>query len=248
MTMSTVLGCLKKADIDYNLINDGDRICVGISGGKDSMVLAKALQLYKHFSKKQYEVVCVHIEMGFPTSDFSNIEEYFNENEIEYHVVPSKPMIYEVLKLNLTNAGKLPCSICSKMKKAAICQAAHQFNCNKVAFAHHADDAIETFFMNMIYGGRLATFLPKMDLTRENVTFIRPLIYCKEKVISKTLTTSKIPFAISTCPNDKTTERENIKQILNNLYKTHPEAKANFLNMLHNKEKMELWEKENTSE
>ena len=245
MSMSTVLGCLKKADIDYNLIKDGDRIAIGISGGKDSMVLALALHLYKRFSKKNYDIVAIHIQMGFPSQDFSEINEFFKQNEIEYHEVPSKPMIYEVLKRNLTNKGKLPCSICSKMKKAAICQAANQFNCNKVAFAHHADDAIETFMMNAIYGGRLATFLPKMELTRENITFIRPLIYCREQIIKKTINSSKIPVSESTCPNDKHTEREVIKQMLKDIYKSHPEAKQNFLNMLSNEDKMELWHIEN---
>ena len=192
MSMSTVLGCLKKADIDYNLIKDGDKIAIGISGGKDSMVLALALHLYKRFSQKQYDIIAIHVQMGFPCQDFTKIEEFFKNNNIEYHEVPSTPMIYEVLKRNLTNKGKLPCSICSKMKKAAICQAANQFNCNKVAFAHHADDAIETFMMNAIYGGRLATFLPKMELTRENITFIRPLIYCREQIIKKTINSNLV--------------------------------------------------------
>ena len=246
MSMSTVLGCLKKADIDYNLIKDGDRIAIGISGGKDSMVLALALHLYKRFSQKKYEIVAIHIQMGFPISqDFTEIAEFFKNNNIEYHEIPSKPMIYEVLKRNLTNKGKLPCSICSKMKKAAICQAANQFDCNKVAFAHHADDAIETFMMNAIYGGRLATCLPKMELTRENITFIRPLIYCREPIIRKTINSSNIPVSESTCPNDKNTEREVIKQMLKDIYKSHPEAKQNFLNMLSNESKMELWHIEN---
>ena len=248
MAMSTVLGCIKQADIDYNLIQDGDRIAIGISGGKDSMVLALAMSLYQRFSKKDYQIVAIHITMGFDENNFEEVESFFKEKGIEYHVVPSKPMIYEVLKRNLTNNGKLPCSICSKMKKAAICQAANELNCNKVAFGHHADDAIETFMMNAIYGGRLATFLPKMHLSRENITFIRPLVYCKENVISKTIKTSNIPVASSACPNDKNTEREVIKQMLKNIYHTHPEAKKNFLNMLHNEEKIELWHKENKND
>jgi tRNA(Ile)-lysidine synthase TilS/MesJ len=157
-------------------------------------------------------------------------------------------MIYEVLQRNLTNKGKLPCSICSKMKKAAICQAANELNCNKVAFGHHADDAIETFMMNAIYGGRLATFLPKMELTRERITFIRPLIYCREQIIKKTINSSKIPVSESTCPNDKNTEREVIKTMLKDIYKSHPEAKQNFLNMLSNESKMELWHIENNED
>ena len=248
MAMSTVLGCIKQADIDYNLIQDGDRIAIGISGGKDSMVLALAMSLYQRFSKKDYQIVAIHITMGFDENNFEEVESFFKEKGIEYHVVPSKPMIYEVLKRNLTNNGKLPCSICSKMKKAAINQAAIKYSCNKVAFAHHVDDAIETLFLNEIYGGRIATFMPSTYLSNTNLTLIRPLIYCREQIIKKTINSSKIPVSESTCPNDKNTEREVIKTMLKDIYKSHPEAKQNFLNMLSNESKMELWHIENNED
>ncbi len=241
MPMSKILGCIKKADIDYDFIEDGDRIAIGISGGKDSMCLAEALRLYKFFSKKNYEIVCINIVMGFPPMDFQPVKDFFDNNGIEFHQVPSEPMIYEVLKLHLTNKGKLPCSICSKMKKAAICKAAHEFNCNKVAFAHHGDDAIETLLLNAIYGGRIATFKPKMELSREKLTFIRPLLYAREKDIKSTVRTSNIPVVASTCPNDKHTERESMKELLQELYHRYPEARSNFLRMLSNQEKLELW-------
>lgn len=242
MPMSKVLGCLKKADVDYEMIADNDRIAIGISGGKDSMVLAEALRLYKFFSKKNYEIVAINIQMGFPKAmDFSQISEYFSQQGIEFHQIPSEPLIYEVLKLNLTSSDKLPCSICSKMKKAAICKAAHQFNCNKIAFAHHGDDAVETLLMNAIYGGRIATFKPKMELSKEQLEFIRPLVYCREKDIKHTIRTSNIPVVESTCPNDKNTERENMKVLLQKLYKMYPEAKNSFLRMLSNHKHLDLW-------
>jgi len=243
MSMSKVLGCIKKADIDYNLIENGDRICVGLSFGKDSMVLLESLRLYKFFSKKEYVIVAVNIELGFPKIDTSEIEQFLKNNNIEYHQELSDPLIYEVLKLHIKN-DKLPCSICSKMKKAAICKAAHKYNCNKIAYAHHIDDAIETLAMNMIYGGRIATFKVKTFLSKEKLTFIRPLCYCKEKDIIHTATTSNIPFSPSSCPNDKNTERENIKELLHSLYKIYPEAKNNFQLMLSNEEHTELWKKE----
>lgn len=241
MPMSTVLGCLKHADDDYNLINNGDRIAVGISGGKDSMCLIEALRLYKFFSKKDYEIVAIHINLGFPKTDWTEIENYLNKNNVQFEVVDSDPMIYEVLKLNVMNNGRLPCSICGKMRKAAICKAAHQFNCNKIAFAHHADDAIETLLMNTIHGGRLATFKPIMELSREKLVFIRPLIYAREREIKRTVKSSEIPVVESTCPNDGYTDRQNIKELLDKLYKEYPEARNNFLNMLRNVDKTELW-------
>ena len=245
MAMSTILGCLKKADIDYNLINDGDRIAVGISGGKDSMCLIEALRLYKFFSKKNYEIVAIHINMGFPDETMETIEAFMNEKEIEFHIEDSTPLIYEVLKINITNSNKLPCSICGKMRKAAICKAAHKYNCNKVAFAHHAEDAIETLLLNAIHGCRLATFKPKMELSREKIIFIRPLVYAREKEIKNTVKTSSIPVLSKLCPQDGNTEREEIKELLHNFYKKYPEARNNFLEMLSNQKHLELWVKEN---
>lgn len=243
MPMSKVLGCIKKADEDYNLIKDNDRILVGISFGKDSMCLVEALRLYKFFSKKKYDIVAVNIDIGFEKANDEEAIKYLVDNGIEFHKDLSDPIIYEVLKLHIHN-NKLPCSICSKMKKAAVCQAAHKYNCNKIAFAHHGDDAIETLVMNAIYGGRLSTFKVKTNLDKEKLTLIRPLVYLKEKDIEHTVKSSKIPVVKSTCPNDKHTEREVIKEMLKDLYKKYPEAKSNFMLMLTNEEHRELWEKE----
>lgn len=247
MAMSKVLGCIKKADIDYNLINDNDRILIGVSFGKDSMVLTEALRLYKFFSKKKYDIVAVNIDLGFDYSDDSEAIKFFNDNNIEFHKEVSNPLIYEVLKLHKKD-NKLPCSICSKMKKAAICAAAHKYNCNKIAFAHHGDDAIETLFLNMIYGGRLSTFKVKTYLSNEKLELIRPMVYLKEKDVANTIRTSNIPIVKSTCPNDKHTERETIKLMLRDFYKIYPQAKSNFMLMLSNEEHRELWKKENNEQ
>ena len=163
MSVSRVLGYLKQADNDFNLINDGDKIAVGISGGKDSMILIYVLHLYKKFSKKDYTLVPIHVDEGFPDMDFSEIKAFLNSIGEDLFIEESNPNIYKVLKMHVKN-DKLPCSICSKMKKAAINQAAIKYNCNKVAFAHHVDDAIETLFLNEIYGGRVATFTPSTTI------------------------------------------------------------------------------------
>ena len=186
--------------------------------------------------------------MGFEGMDFSNVIKYCKENDIEFHLEDSNPPIYKVLQMNLTNSNKLSCSICSRMKKAAINAAAHKHNCNKVAFAHHADDAVETLFLNAIYGGRLATFKPRMYLSNTELDFIRPFIYVREKDIQKTCDELNLPLVISTCPNDKTTKRQEMKNLLDNIYKQYPDAKENFLSMLSNIEQLELWDKDKYGE
>lgn len=247
MSMARVLGCIKKADTDYNLIQDGDRILVGLSYGKDSMALVEALRLYKFFSKKEYDIIAVNIDLGFDPMDTSEADKFLENNGIEVHKEVSEPLIYEVLKLHKKD-NKLPCSICSKMKKAAICAAAHKYNCNKIAFAHHNDDALETLLMNAIHGGRIATFKVKTELSKEKLLLIRPLVYSTEKDIIRCVRLSKIPVVKSTCPNDKHTEREEMKTLLNELYKKYPESKSNFQLMLSNEEHVELWKKENKAD
>lgn len=184
--------------------------------------------------------------MGFPNMDTTPLEEYFKEQNIRLELVPSSA--YEILKANVQNNGRLPCSICSKIKKAVIIENAKSFGCNKVAFAHHAEDAIETLMMNAIFGGRIATFKPKMFLDRSGITFIRPLIYAREKQVAKSAHKLNVPIVVSTCPNDKHTERENMKTMLAELYKKYPMAEDNFLLMLHNLDKLDLWNKENSQQ
>ena len=243
-----ILGCIKKADDDYNLIEDGDTIAVGVSGGKDSVLLLYAMNAYKRMveKKKKFEIVGIHIVMGFPNMDTTPMEDFFKEQNIRFELVPSQA--YEILQANVQNNGRLPCSICSKIKKAVVIEGAKKFGCNKVAFAHHSEDAIETLAMNMIFGGRIATFKPKMYLDRSEITFIRPFVYAREKLIVKSANKLNVPLVISTCPNDKHTERENMKTMLRDLYRKYPMAEDNFLLMLHNLEKLDLWEKEKKEE
>ena len=209
-----------------------------------SNLLKSYVNIYskKRTKTKKFEIVGIHIQMGFPNMDTSVMEEYFKNLNIRLELVPSQA--YEILQANVQNNGRLPCSICSKIKKAVVIESAIKFNCNKVAFAHHADDAIETLAMNMIFGGRIATFKPKMYLDRSKMTFIRPFVYARESLINKSANKLDLPLVISTCPNDKHTERENMKTMLKDLYHKYPMAKDNFLLMLHNLDKLDLWEKE----
>ena len=237
-----VLASIKKADNDFNLINNNDRIAIGVSGGKDSMALLYALSLYKRFSKINFEIVPINIDLGFPEYDEKPIRDYCSSLNLDLVVADGKS-VYPILKeqQKLQNKTMLPCSICSRMKKAIINKKAKELNCNKVSFAHHKSDAIETLFLNEIYGGRIATFEPKMFLENEGITFIRPFIYIDEKEIIRLVKEKNIPIFPSHCPNDKKTKREDIKNILLGLNKAYPSSYDNFLTMLSNKEKFNIF-------
>ncbi len=238
--IKTILGLIRQADQKFNLFEENDRIMIGVSGGKDSMVLAHALSIYSRFSFANFKIVPAILDLGFDGFDARNMKEYFKSLNLDLKVIDARD-VYQILKLQQKGKEHLPCSICSRMKKAAINKAAKKYKCNKVAFAHHADDAIETLFMNEIYGGRIATFEPKMLLERANVEFIRPLILVRENDIIAYQKEENIPVFPSHCPNDGITKRAEIKSLLNDIYKKYPSAKDNFLTMLSNYSKEKLF-------
>lgn len=242
MDLQHILRAMRKADLDYGMIDEGDVIAIGVSGGKDSMVLLTALHMYSKFRGKHFRAVGIHIEMGFPGMDFKEVDAFCNTYGIELHHVPSQ--IYEILKRNPSRSGNIQCSLCSKFKKASVITAAQELGCTKVAFGHHCDDAIETLFLNMIHGGKIATFLPKMYMSRTDTTFIRPLIYAHEEEILSAQRRNAIPFVKSTCPNDGFTQRQDIKEMLQQMYQEYPMAKKNFVHMLYNEKQVALWHKE----
>ncbi len=239
MSMKKILGCIRKADREYNLIQENDRICIGVSGGKDSMLLLYCMHLYQKFADKKFEIVGVHIKLGFPNMDFTEAIHFFESKGIEFHLFESQ--VYDILKVQANEDGTLKCSLCSTLKKGIVIDSAKKLNCNKIAFGHHADDAIETLLMNAIYGGRLATFKPTMYMSRTDTTFIRPFVYAYESDIEKAIMESKVPIVRSTCPMDGYTKRTETKHMLNDLYEKYPMAKDNFLLMLHNDDKTDLW-------
>ncbi|MBV4342844.1 tRNA 2-thiocytidine biosynthesis TtcA family protein [[Clostridium] innocuum] len=242
MELHTILGDIRKADQDYHLIDDGDRIAVGVSGGKDSMVLLTALHMYSKFADRNFEVIGIHIKLGFPNMDFSEVVAFCRQQGITFYQYDSQ--VYEILKRNPDKEGNIKCSLCSKFKKATVIDAAKKLNCTKVAFGHHSDDAVETLLMNAIHGGKLATFLPKMYMSRTDTTFIRPLVYSYESDILSALERNQIPFVKSTCPNDGYTERQAMKDMLQEFYRSYPMAQKNFIRMLYNEDQVELWHRE----
>lgn len=226
----------------FNLIEDKDKIAVGLSGGKDSSLLLYTLYLYKFLYEntyhKTFDIIGIHMDLNFGEDDFSTLSDWFSEYPIE--IVRVNSQIKDILELNLHN-NKIDCSLCSTLKKGAVIKEAKKLGCNKVSFAHHADDAIETLVMNMIYGGRIATFDPKMYLDHSDVTFIRPFCMSFESDIAKTCKQLNIPVIRSGCPNDGYTKRQDIKDMLHKLYHEYPQAKENFLLSLYNQEQLNLY-------
>ena len=239
-SIKTILGGIRQADQKYSLFNEKDRIAIGLSGGKDSMALLTALNLYKKFDFVNFEIVPITLDLGFPGFDFKPIKKYVESLGLKLVEVDSKD-VYKILKEQKKDDKHLPCSICSRMKKAAMNKAAKANGCNKVAFAHHADDAIETLFLNEIHGGRVATFQPKMHLEREDITFIRPFIHVREDDIKSFVKEENIPFYSSCCPNDGYTQRSEVKNLLSEIYEKYPSSYHNFLVMLSNYDKEVLF-------
>ena len=239
----TVLACIRKADQQYNLINHGDKILIGLSGGKDSVVLTYALSLYQKFSHTDFTIQPVMLDLGFPGFNPYEMNKFCESLGLKLMVVDNTD-VYRILQIQQKDHEHLPCSICSRMKKASMNKVAKEIGFNKVSFAHHADDAIETYMMNTLFGGRIASFAPKMHLERADITFIRPLINVRESDIVKLVKEENLPVMASGCPANMHTRREDMKNLLKEIYHSYPVAKDNLLTMLSNYEKEEVWGKE----
>ena len=239
----TVLACIRKADQRYNLINHGDKILIGLSGGKDSVALTYALSLYQKFSHTDFVIQPVMLDLGFPGFNPYEMNKFCESLGLKLMVVDNTE-VYRILQIQQKDHEHLPCSICSRMKKASMNKVAKEIGFNKVSFAHHADDAIETYMMNTLFGGRIASFAPKMHLERADITFIRPLINVRESDIIKLVKEENLPVMASGCPANMHTRREDMKNLLKEIYHSYPVAKDNLLTMLSNYEKEDVWGKE----
>ena len=240
--MKKILSCVRKADEMFSLIEDKDKIAVGLSGGKDSSLLLYALYLYRFLYQntynKTFDIIGIHIDLNFGEQDFAPLREWFSRYPIE--IIEEKSKIKDILELN-QHKGRISCSVCSTLKKGAVVRKAKELGYEKIAFAHHGDDALETMLMNMIYGGRIATFDPKMFLTETKTNFIRPFCLCFESEIANTAKQLEIPIIKSGCPNDGYTKRQDMKEMLHHIYHEYPMAKENFLYSLYNKEHFNLY-------
>lgn len=207
-----MLGYMRKAIQEFNLIQDGDRIAVGVSGGKDSLVLLKGLVMLKRFIGIDYEVVAITLDPGFggKWGDYSPVEELCREMGIEF--ILKRTQIGEIV-FDVRNESN-PCSLCARMRRGALHDAAKEANCNKIALGHHYNDAVETFVMNLFNEGRIGCFSPISYLSRKDITMIRPMVFAPEKEVRRAAERNKLPIVKSKCPADGHTSREKTKEFL----------------------------------
>ena len=210
-----ILSYVRRAVTDYNMIEDGDVVCVGVSAGKDSLTLLIALAELRRFFEKKFTLKAVTVDLGFPDADYSEIEELCRRLEVEYKVVRTEigKVVFDIRK------EKNPCSLCAKMRRGALHAAAKELGCNRLALGHHFDDTIETFMLNLFYEGRIGCFSPVTYLSNTELYLIRPMLYVPEKAVRYFSGKAALPVAASKCPANGNTERETMKQLLRQLEK-----------------------------
>lgn len=221
MKLQQLLSYTRKAIDDYQMIDDGDHIAVGISGGKDSLTLLYALNGLKRFYPKKFTLSAITIDLGYEKFDTSELARLCEELNVPYHVV--KTDIAHILFEERKESN--PCSLCAKMRKGALNDAVKEMGCNKVAYAHHKDDIIETMLLSLIFEGRFHSFSPKTYLDRMDLTVIRPLMYVDEMDVIGFQHKYELPVAKSRCPIDGLTKREYAKDLVKQLNSEHPGAK-----------------------
>lgn len=237
--MKKTLGCLRRADQDFNLIEPGDRIAVGVSGGKDSLLLLHALSLYRRFSHKDFSLQAITVTMGFEPFDLTRISLLCQQLDIEYTVRETEigRIIFEYRQ------EKNPCALCSKMRRAVLANTCVEKGCNKLALGHHREDAVETLLMSLFYEGRFHTFHPKTAMSRTGITVIRPLVYLPESHVKHMTNVLGLPVVKSPCPADGNTAREDMKELMRRLRQVFPDANGQILHALR-QDHYDLWQKE----
>lgn len=216
--MQEILGTMRRAITDYGMIADGDKVAVGVSGGKDSMALLEGLHLLRRFIGISYELVAITIDpcFGGEDGDYSLVSDFCAKRDIPYIIKRTDlaTIIFDIRK------EKNPCSLCAKMRRGAIHDTAKEHGCNKLALGHHQNDVIETVLMNLFIEGRMGCFRPVTYLSRKDLTMIRPLIYLPEKKIIKARCRADLPVVKSVCPMDGVSERQKTKELIQTLEKS----------------------------
>jgi tRNA(Ile)-lysidine synthase TilS/MesJ len=205
---------------DYNMIEPGDRIAVGVSGGKDSLALLVFLAELRRYHSAPFTLEAITVDLGFGM-DYSSIEDLCKRLDVPFTLVPTQ--ISQVIFDHRKESN--PCSLCAKMRRGALNQAIVDRGLNKLALGHHYDDAVETFVMNLLFEGRIGCFQPVTDLDRMGVVQIRPMLYLHEKTVDNFVRKMDLPVLENRCPVDKSTKREEVKQLVFDLSKQYPDLK-----------------------
>lgn len=212
--MKKVVSLIRRAVEDYNMICEGDRIAVGVSGGKDSLVLLCALAELSKYYPKKFEVVALTLDLGY-NADYSEVQKLCDKLGVEYKIKYTnfKEIIFDIRK------ESNPCSLCAKMRRGALNDMALENGCRKVALGHHNDDVLETFFLSLIYEGRINCFSPSTYLDRTDITQIRPMIYVRERDVRGVVRNHNIPVVENPCPANGVTKREYMKNLIRQIEK-----------------------------
>ena len=238
--MKTTLGCIRRADKDFHMIAPGDRIAVGVSGGKDSLLTLVALKKYQQFSHTDFTLHAFTMTMGLEPFDVSGIRALCRELGVPYVVKETQiaHILFDIRK------EKNPCALCAKMRRGVLNDLCLEYGLNKLALGHHRDDAIETLLMSLLYEGRFHTFQPVTYLSRTGITAIRPLVYLPEKHILHMVKELHLTVVKSPCPYNGNTKRQEMKELMADLTKRYPKAPEYFLQALKNDREYSLWQKE----
>lgn len=206
--------------MDYNMLSDGDKIAVAVSGGKDSLTLLRVLHDRRRFVPIKYDILAVHIDLGYPRSIAKKLEKYFKKIGVKYH-------IEKVDVLKKTAKKDINCFWCSWNRRKALFETANRFKCTKVALGHHKDDIVETILLNLFFQGEISAMAPKQELFKGKITIIRPLAYVEEYMTKRFAKEEGLPQATCICPNSITSNRTKIATIIQDLKRICPEIKTN---------------------
>jgi tRNA 2-thiocytidine biosynthesis protein TtcA len=237
--MKTILGRMRRADLDFALIDPGDRVAVGVSGGKDSLLMLYALSLYRRVRQGDFTLQAPMLTTGKTPPDTQDIEAFCEKLGVPLAVRYTD--LYQIL-FEIRH-DRSPCPLCAKMRRAMLCDMSREFGCNKLALGHHREDALETFLMSLIYEGRIHTFHPKTYMSRSDVTVIRPMIYMPEKEVIHMQQKLNLPVLHNPCPANGHTKRQEMKELLQELAKRYPHLEESMLSALQNDGQYSLWEK-----
>ena len=223
--MQKILSKMRKAIEDYNMINEGDKIAVALSGGKDSVTLLYALKNLQLFYPKKFDIMAITVNPGFEEFDTELLRRIANNVGVELVVVPSdiKQIVFDIRK------EKNPCSLCANLRRGILNSTAKEYGYNKIALGHNEDDVLETFLLNMIYAGNLSTFAPISYMDRSDMTLIRPLIYTPEKFTKSFIKRNNIEIMPKVCPMDGISKREYALDLLKSFEIQYKHSRANII-------------------
>ena len=238
MTMQKLLSKTRQAINDFNMINDNDKIAVGLSGGKDSVTLLHILKNYQKFSPQKFELIAITLNPGGVDND--PLHELCKKLDVPFYEIQTDiaKIVFDIRK------EKNPCSLCAKLRRGALNDAAMKLGCTEVALGHHKDDAVETFVMAMFYEGRVNCFSPKSYMEKYNLSIIRPMVYIDEYMIKKTVKDNGYPIIKNPCIADGHTKRQEVKELIKNLQGTFPNLKETLFSSLNNSQQLFIWDKQ----